>query len=55
MPKQLNIIITDDEAAKLEKLRKKHKDGPSLQGLAREMFKQALATVMVDKVKRRAR
>ena len=42
MPKQLNIIVTDEEFEALEKLRKAHPSAPSRQGLARAIFRHAL-------------
>lgn len=50
MSKQLNIVISNEEAEKLEKLRRAHPALPTAQTLARQLFKHALSssTVMAD-------
>lgn len=49
MPKQLNIIISDEEFYALTELRKNHPDLPSVQGMARALFRYALAVNSVTK------
>jgi hypothetical protein len=47
MAKQLNIIISDEEAETLEKLRRAHPQLPTQQGLARALFRHMLSTKSV--------
>ena len=46
---QLNIIITDEEFRIIDEMRKNHPDLPSPQGMARALFRYALAMNSVTK------
>jgi hypothetical protein len=49
MTKQLNLQLTDEEYAQIVELRKQHPDLPTVQGMARALFRYALATNSVTK------
>jgi hypothetical protein len=49
MAKQLNIILTDDEFAKLVEMRRKHPHLPTVQGFARALFRKVIGGKMTDK------
>ncbi len=49
MPKQLNIIISDEEFHALTELRKNHPDLPSVHWMARALFRYALSQDSIKK------